>query len=128
MSFIIVLCSALFIVPSMAAEPVDSGTCGENLTWTLDSDGVLTISGMGSMRDYNSDSPWSSYGEHIKSVVVGYGVTGIGSAAFEGCSALSAVTIGSGVTSIGNYAFSNCSSLGTVTIPDSVTGIGNSAF
>lgn len=24
---------------------VDSGTCGENLTWTLDEEGTLTISG-----------------------------------------------------------------------------------
>ena len=30
-----------------------SGTCGENLTWTLDTDtGVLTISGTGAMTNY----------------------------------------------------------------------------
>ena len=32
-----------------AAEIIDSGTCGENLTWSLDSYGKLTISGTGAM-------------------------------------------------------------------------------
>ncbi len=33
-----------------------SGTCGDNLTWTLE-DGVLTISGTGDMKDYQSTNP-----------------------------------------------------------------------
>ncbi|MBQ7301205.1 MAG: hypothetical protein IJW77_15370, partial [Clostridia bacterium] len=41
-------------------EPVpSSGTCGENLTWTL-VDGVLTISGTGDMYDYDS-THWDYY-------------------------------------------------------------------
>lgn len=35
------------------AEIIASGNCGENLTWTLDSDGVLTINGTGPMDDYS---------------------------------------------------------------------------
>ncbi|MDO4621246.1 MAG: hypothetical protein Q4B09_11590, partial [Lachnospiraceae bacterium] len=36
-----------------AAQAVEKGTCGENLTWTFDSNGgVLTISGQGEMTDY----------------------------------------------------------------------------
>lgn len=31
-----------------AATIVDSGKCGDNVTYTLDSDGLLTISGKGS--------------------------------------------------------------------------------
>ncbi len=31
---------------------VDSGTCGENLTWVLTEDGTLTISGEGEMEDW----------------------------------------------------------------------------
>lgn len=38
------------------------GTCGkegDNLKWTLDDDGVLTISGIGNMRDYDGNNqPW----------------------------------------------------------------------
>ncbi|MGM9937109.1 MAG: hypothetical protein ACI38A_07170 [Candidatus Ornithomonoglobus sp.] len=40
-----------FIISEDTEEPsadiTASGTCGENLTWTLDSSGVLTISGEG---------------------------------------------------------------------------------
>ena len=31
---------------------VDSGTCGDNLTWTLDDAGTLTISGTGKMTSH----------------------------------------------------------------------------
>ena len=38
------------VVPVSAAdEAVASGTCGENLMWTLDDEGTLTISGTGEM-------------------------------------------------------------------------------
>lgn len=82
-----------------AAEPgislmsvVDSGTCGENLTWTLDDSGTLTISGTGAMNEYDSwrDSPFD-YNDDITSVVIEEGVTSIGSWAFVGCSALTGV-------------------------------------
>ncbi len=33
-----------------------SGTCGNDLTWTLTEDGLLTISGTGDMDDYLTDS------------------------------------------------------------------------
>ena len=33
---------------------VDSGTCGENVTWTLDENGVLTISGTGEMENFGN--------------------------------------------------------------------------
>ena len=37
-------------VPVHAATEVDSGTCGANVTWSLDDDGLLTISGTGEME------------------------------------------------------------------------------
>ncbi|MCR4615147.1 MAG: leucine-rich repeat domain-containing protein [Clostridiales bacterium] len=130
-----------------------SGTCGENLTWTLNTDtGKLTISGIGAMGDYNyNSSPWYSYRSDIKYLTIGNGistigryafygctgltsvtipdsVTSIGASAFFGCTGLTDVTIGNGVTSIGGRAFSGCSGLTSVTIPDSVTEIGDQAF
>ena len=57
-----------------------------------------------------------------------YRVTGIGTSAFNGCTALTSVTIPEGVTSIGDSAFKDCTGLTSVTIPDSVTDIGASAF
>lgn len=38
------------------ANTVASGTCGDNLTWTLDSAGTLTISGTGEMTSHG----WTS--------------------------------------------------------------------
>ena len=131
-----------------------SGTCGDNLTWKLDDDGKLTISGTGLMSNYNYDSspaPWEKKRTSIKSVVIIKGVTGIGKYAFymcenmtnviipegvavigEGafynCEKLSSVSIPEGVTSIGSFTFDNCYALASVTIPDGVKSIGSCAF
>lgn len=113
-------------VSALAAEVVDSGTCGDNLTWTLDSDGVLTISGTGDMKNYSYASPWSSYNSTINSVVIGNGVTTIGDAAFRNCSSLDTVTIPESVTRIGAGAFRDCVNLDNVTIGDGVTSIEDS--
>ena len=116
----------LMAVESFAADPVQSGTTGE-CTWTLDSDGVLTISGNGKMKDYRGDdaSPW---GTSITKVVIENGVTRIGVFAFKYCTSLTSITIPDSVTSIGGGAFYGCSSLTSITIPDSITSIGGYAF
>ena len=101
----------------------DSGTCGENVNWTLTNDGTLTISGTGTMADYDSlnGAPWDD--SLVKTVIIENGVTSIGQNAFRDCSSLTRVTIPNGVTSIGAYAFEDCTSLTSVTIPGSVTSI-----
>ena len=108
----------------------DSGSCGENVTWTLTADGTLTISGTGAMTDYTYDSrsPWYSCRTYIKRVVMQQGVTSIGDHAFWDCSGLTSVTIPDGVTSIGGGAFWDCAALTSVTIPGSVTNVGQDAF
>ena len=164
MALILVLTLVLSVGSVSAAEPtiVDSGNCGKdgsNVTWTLDNAGLLTISGTGKMADYEmqydsasdeyiTTAPW---GNQAKMIVIGDGVTGIGAAAFYGCSDLTSVTMGSSVTdiwdgafsgctgltgivlpgsvtSIGEYAFYNCNSLTVIEIPEGVTTLGNSAF
>ena len=102
----------------------------DNLTWTLDADGTLNISGMGAMKDYGYDSNRNPVykNSNVKKVVIEDGVTSIGESAFFYCSSLTSITIPDSVTSIGDYAFFNCSSLTSITIPDSVTSIGESAF
>ena len=64
----------------------------------------------------------------ITKVDIPNSVTGIGPAAFYGCTSLMSVTIPDSVTSIGSFAFNGCSNLTSVTIPDSVTSIGALAF
>ncbi len=119
------------VVPVSAADDVEtSGTCGENLTWTLDDGGTLTISGTGAMTDYDtSDSmPWYSSRTTIQSIIIEDGVTTIALKAFCYCSNLSSVTIPASVTTIGDSAFYDCSRLSTIELPDGVTTIGKSAF
>ncbi len=113
-----------------AAEVTDSGSCGENLTWTLNTDGLLTISGTGEMEDYSfrGNVPWNGLVDKINCVVIRNGVTSIGDYAFRGCTGLTSITIPDSVTSIDSYTFYGCTGLTSVTIPDSVTSIGGSAF
>ena len=121
---------SLFPFTAAAADIVDSGACGENLTWTLDADGVLTISGTGPMALYSSreESPFYAFREAIQSVVIEPGVTSVGNYAFFNCYNLASVTIPDGVTGIGDYVFYNCDSLTSVVIPEGVASIGTYAF
>ena len=135
LSFVLAVLMIASLLPAtaLAADIADSGTCGaegdgSNLTWTLDSDGVLTISGSGDMYDYgygSSDAPWHG---RVKSAVIAEGVTSIGGCAFYDCRSLTSVTIPDSVTRIGSFAFDNCRSLTSVTIPNGVTSIGTAAF
>ena len=115
-----------------APEVVASGICGkqgDDLTWTLDENGLLTISGTGDMADYTSvPVPWHTYRDSITSLNLGEGITSIGRLAFGGCSQLTNVTIPESVTAINAAAFADCSGLTSVTIQGSVTTIGGEAF
>ena len=111
---------------------IASGTCGaegDNLTWTLTCDSVLTISGTGEMADYewNTGAAWYSNKESIKSVIIENGVTSIGVFAFKDCHVLLSVEIPNSVTSIGSQAFQG-SGLSYVRIPSNVTSLGLSIF
>ena len=118
------LLSIVSVVDFSAFADVQTGKCGDNVTYSLDtSTGVLTISGTGDM--YNSLIESFRY---IKSVIIENGVTSIGDYVFEGCKSLTNVTIGNSVTSIGKRAFLGCASLISITIPNSVTSIENEAF
>ena len=117
------------LIDTAEAAATHSGTCGDNVTWTLDASGTLTISGIGEMADYYIFSvPWYDTRSQVKTVIIKNGVTSIGNCAFADCSSLTSVTIPNSVTGIGNWAFFQCSSLTSATIPDSVTSIGEDAF
>ena len=107
-----------------------SGTCGDNLTWVLDEDGVLTISGTGDMYHFSiiGSQPWYDERELIKEVHIGSGATSIGRDAFCQCSNLQTVTIPYGVTFVGMCAFEGCAQLTDLTLPGSVQWIENQAF
>lgn len=95
------------MIPQSEIETIASGTCGENLTWTLDGDGVLTISGTGEMKNYldnylyDNYAPWYDYCYSINKAKIMLGVTSIGDSAFRDCGNLAEVTIPNSATSIG---------------------------
>ena len=108
---------------------IDSGTCGENLTWTLSEDGVLTISGTGEMQTEEiQNAYWYNERETITSIIIEEGVTSICNGAFGNCYNLRRVSIPDTVTLIGPSAFSECSQIERLVIPESVLRIGDAAF
>ena len=56
------------------------------------------------------------------------GLSSIGAAKFQNCTALSAIVLPEGIDSIKESAFDECTSLASVTIPDTVNEIGQFAF
>ena len=113
---------------SLSDTIVDSGTFGEdgdNLTWSLSSNGTLTINGTGEM---GYQTPWMSYRDSIKSLVVEEGVTTVGRSAFSGCNQLTSATLPTSLTEIGQSAFLGCFNLEKICLPDTLNAIGDNAF
>ena len=129
-SLFIVLCLVFALGVTVSAAQPASGTCGDDLTWTLDASGKLTISGTGPMEDYvylsggSGEHPWSGCEEEITAIVIEDGVTYIGEYAFCDFTNLKSVTIPASVQAFGRCAFLDCASLtGPITIPAGVTEI-----
>ena len=103
---------------------------GENITWSLSEEGVLTLTGTGPMPDYDESAliPWKELRSQILSVVIGDGITHVGQFAFYQCTNLESVLIPDSVTSIGAHAFYGCSSLAEITLPASLTLLQSAAF
>ena len=121
--------AVVFAAVPTIANAATGGACDYNLTWALDDNGTLTISGTGEMADLRySNAPWYSDRDSIKNVVINDGVTSIGPYAFIRCENLESINIPNGVTSIGEFAFFYCKSLKSINLPNSVTSIGNDAF
>ena len=115
------------ITASAEVNTATSGTCGENLTWTLN-DGLLTISGTGRMTNYKyNESPFLNRTD-IQTITIKNGVENIGNYAFKGCTNLVSITMPNSVGTIGHYALMECKKLMELTIPSNVTYIGEYAF
>lgn len=96
------------------------------LNWSLARSGVLTISGSGELLELANDGtsvPWKKHSDIIIEVVIKSGVTGVGSGAFTGCTALKKVSISDTVKKLDLNAFSGCTALEAFTVAD-----GNEAY
>lgn len=110
-------------------EETASGSCGESLTWSLNSAGDLTVSGTGDMADFTATgAPWAEYRDQIKLVILGQGVTSIGSAAFQDCKNLETVSLPGSLTALGEAAFLRCGELTNVKLPASLKSVGEDCF
>lgn len=109
----------IFQINTKAAEVLDSGTCGVDVTWKVDAEGTLTISGTGSMDNYRNPPDYlDGYRTTVKKIVIEEGVTHIGAYTFMNVYNATSVSIPKSVTSVGNHAFAGCNSLNAVHIYD----------
>ena len=125
------LLSTLLVCPILDARAdLIVGTCGEELSYTLDTVGhTLTISGRGAMSDYpEADAPWWDYRSQIDTLRLPDDLTTVGTYAFFGLDHIRRVVIPDSVTTIGDYAFLECSAIDSLTIGLSVAAIGQDAF
>ena len=130
LSLVICLSLIMSITTVIPVSALSSGECGDNLTWTIDDTGILTISGNGVMTDYtvSSQAPWYGIRKAVKKIVIGEGVKDIGNCAFRGCENATDVVIPESVSDIGVMAFYGCKTIPGVSIPSSVTDISSNAF
>ena len=129
---------ALTVCPAIAADKTMQGVFGDDLTWRFTpDDGTLTIEGKGETPSclcwegdfYATSTPWHvrEISDSIRRVDVREGVTCIGSALFECCTALQEVRLPRTLRSIGSSAFRR-TALTDVRIPAGVEYIGSDAF
>ena len=124
------LIAVIFVLPVMADDTAVNNSCGDDVVWSYDENSyTLTISGEGSMTDYDHESPkpWDEHRLVVQKIVIKKGVIKIGNYAFfstfDHTSAdpdrpykkLKTIEIADSVTSIGAYAFCGCSSLESIT-------------
>ena len=111
----VLICTLLFCVANVGAQ---SGTCGDNITWTLNN-GTLTFSGSGPMPTYSNtnDMTWREYKESVTNIVVEDGITSICRNAFDQFTNVVSITAHT-VTNMHDYAIRYCSSLSTIDIPN----------
>lgn len=124
-------------------DVVESGKCGDNLTYTITGDEtngyILTISGTGDMYDYTVDRysytegwvldvPWDTKKEKITNIYIKNGITSIGNYAFCSCEKLYDINLPESITRVGRMSLAHCESLVNISLPNKINNIGEFAF
>ena len=134
-----VVVKAIFKLSPVPGE-IAYGTFGEDdcLSWSLDENGVLTVTGVEDMPycewncEHQEESmdqiPWEYYKNQITKIIIEGGITTIPLAAFKNYTSLKTVNLSDKITDISSNAFSGCTSLETINLPDSLIFIGDSTF
>ncbi len=135
-----VLILGLSLAFNSNAEIVTGEKCGDNCTWTFNTDTKeLIISGTGEMSNFvaidpennggwRTNAPWGTYADQISKIRVQEGITSLGSHAFYNATAQS-VELPSTLTSLGVCCtFQGARQLKDINIPQGVTIIPNTVF
>ena len=134
--FFTIIVLFIFNNHEVKAYTVDSGYCGTDVEWSLESNGTLNITGTGDMYDYNYydtddgfeiDQPWFYYEPYITQIAMSNNITSVGDYAFATLYNVNNIKLSSNLRKIGETAFSGCS-ITNITIPNKVTSIGEMAF
>lgn len=109
------------ISAQLQEQAVFEGSCGKdgtNLTWNLENDGTLQITGSGAMADWEDETsvPWNNVKDKIQKVIIDDTVTTIGSFAFYNCMQTTDIQMPENLEYVGSFAFCNCSGVAAVTI------------
>ena len=129
-----ILCFLFCIILLLSIVPVTGhaaydGSCGENLNWSLDEKGTMTISGTGQMWNWDEgDTPWSFCSDDILELVVEAGVSSIGEYAFAGCTWLQKVHLPDRFARIGFGAFMGCTNLTEINFPNDLLQVEEFTF
>ena len=136
-SLLLALVMVFELLPAVSAEALASGTCGDNLNWSIE-DGILRITGSGDMYDYGSGlenddgeliapAPWDEYCSDIHTVLMDDSITSIGDFAFMFMENLTGLDLPTSLTSIGSHSLYGLP-ITEIRIPEGVVSIGEYAF
>ena len=100
----------LLLLLPIAAGAESSGKCGNSINWTLSDQGVLTISGSGTITGH----PWTV--SDVTEIVIEPGITGIGSYVFQDSASLERISLPGSLKSIGASAFNGCEKINAITV------------
>lgn len=119
---VVAMCFSMFSTTAFATDStIANGTAGEGVTWVLDSEGTLTISGEGEIVVDWYAPPWEEYNDLIKTIVVEEGITEVPDSAFAYAENLVTVSVPSTVTHIGTIAFWSNYSLESINVAEENT-------
>ena len=104
---------------ALATTDIASGTAGEGVTWVLDSDGTLTISGTGKIEVEWYNPPWETYNDSILNVVIEEGIKDVPGSILNHADKCVSVKIPASAEKIHPLAFDSMDSLKEIILDES---------
>lgn len=97
------------------------GKCGDNAFYTIDSDGVMRISGKGKVQKFTAAA-------EVKKIIVEDGIEEIGQEGLSGFGKVTEIQLPSSVKIVGEWAFRTCKSLNKIVFSEGLEEMGKEVF